>query len=58
MLFEIGPGKVLSGLARVNNFRKESRVLTINKLDDINLLLKDMNQPQSTQVCESADYIS
>lgn len=34
-LYEVGPGKVLSGLARVNNFRKDSRIITINSISDI-----------------------
>ncbi len=40
VLYEIGPGRVLTGLARVNNFRKDSTVISINKIEDINSVLK------------------
>ncbi len=29
-LYEIGPGRVLSGLARVNGFKKETTIFNIN----------------------------
>jgi hypothetical protein len=47
VLVEIGPGKVLSGLARVNNFRKETRIFSVSKVEDINSLLKKTNQPET-----------
>ena len=31
-LLEIGPGRVLSGLARVNGFRKDATIFNINNL--------------------------
>ncbi len=31
-ILEIGPGRVLSGLARVNGFRKETRIYNVNNL--------------------------
>lgn len=37
-LYEVGPGKVLSGLARVNAFRKESKIININNLSEIEAL--------------------
>lgn len=46
-LIEVGPGRVLSGLARVNNFRKESKVISLNKAEDIDSLLKETNQTET-----------
>lgn len=46
-LIEVGPGKVLSGLARVNNFRKETRVCSVSKVENINSLLKETNQSET-----------
>ena len=37
MLFEIGPGRVLSGLARVNGFKRETAIFNINNLRGIEL---------------------
>ena len=36
-LYEIGPGRILSGLARVNGFKKETRIFNINNLRGIEL---------------------
>lgn len=43
-LIEIGPGKVLSGLARVNNFRKGSKIVSVSKIEDVNVALNTINQ--------------
>jgi [acyl-carrier-protein] S-malonyltransferase len=36
-LYEIGPGRVLSGLARVNGFKKETTICNINNLRGVEL---------------------
>lgn len=38
-LIEIGPGKILKGLARVNGLSKETKVFSINNLNDISSIL-------------------
>jgi [acyl-carrier-protein] S-malonyltransferase len=37
-IYEIGPGRVLSGLARVNGFKKNTTIYTINTLSGIDLV--------------------
>jgi [acyl-carrier-protein] S-malonyltransferase len=34
-IYEVGPGRVLSGLARVNGFKKETTIYNINNLRGI-----------------------
>lgn len=38
LLYEVGPGKVLKGLARANGFKKGSTVISINSIDNIKAL--------------------
>jgi [acyl-carrier-protein] S-malonyltransferase len=41
-IFEIGPGRVLSGLARVNGFRKETTIYNINNLNGVNIASSEL----------------
>jgi [acyl-carrier-protein] S-malonyltransferase len=41
-LFEIGPGRVLSGLSRVNGFKKDSVVYNINNLRGIDMAAEEI----------------
>lgn len=41
-IFEIGPGRVLSGLARVNGFRKETTIYNINNLNGVKIATSDV----------------
>ena len=40
-LYEIGPGRILSGIARVNGFKKETVVFNINNLRGIDLAISN-----------------
>jgi len=41
-LLEIGPGRVLSGLARANGFGKETRVFNVNNLRGVETVIKEV----------------
>ena len=41
-IFEIGPGRVLSGLARVNGFKKETTIYNINNLNGVNIASSEL----------------
>jgi len=44
-LVEIGPGRVLAGLARVNGFKRGSQIYSVNNLRGVELLLKGSVAP-------------
>jgi malonyl CoA-acyl carrier protein transacylase len=42
-IYEIGPGRVLSGLARVNGFKKETTIYNINNIRGIESAVCTLN---------------
>ena len=50
VLFEVGPGRVLSGLARANGFGATPRILNVSNLRGVELAVRTLGVP-STEPC-------